>query len=96
MQLVDSLKSALSSDNEPRNHIERISYRDIGLFYGWAGDFDEALNWLERAFSWSPNAVDFRLLDPAVFDSARRGSDFKEGLDRLLNRVRERLLEADG
>jgi hypothetical protein len=96
MQLADSLKSALSLDNEPRNHIEMISYRDIGMFYAWAGDFDEALNWLERAFSWSHNAVNFRLLDSAVFDSARRDPDFKEGLDRILNRVRERLLEAAG
>ena len=96
MQLVDSLKSALSSDDEPRNHIEMISYRDIGMFYAWAGEFDEALNWLERAFSWSHNAVDFRLLNSAVFDSARSDPNFKEGLDRVLNRVRERLLEATG
>ena len=96
MQLVDSLKSALSSDDEPRNHIEMISYRDIGMFYAWAGEFDEALNWLERAFSWSHNAVDFRLLNSAVFDSARRDTGFREGLDRVLDRVRERLLQAAG
>ena len=96
MQLVDSLKSALSSDDEPRNHIEMISYRDIGMFYAWAGEFDEALNWLERAFSWSHNAVDFRLLNSAVFDSARRDPGFREGLDSILNRVRERLLQAVG
>ena len=96
MQLVDSLKSALSSDDEPRNHIEMISYRDIGMFYAWAGEFDEALNWLERAFSWSHNAVDFRLLNSAVFDSARRDTGFREGLDRVLDRVKERLLQAAG
>ncbi len=73
-----------------------ISYRDVGVYYAWAGEFDESLAWLDRAFSWSHNAVDFRLLNSAVFDSARRDTGFREGLDRVLDRVKERLLQAAG
>ena len=88
------MKSTLSLTDEPRSNAEMISYRDVGVYYAWAGEFDESLAWLDRAFSWSHNAVDFRLLNSAVFDSARRGPGFQEGLDRILNQVREQLLEA--
>ena len=91
---IDVLKSTLSLTDEPRSNAEMISYRDVGVYYAWAGEFDESLAWLDRAFSWSHNAVDFRLLNSAVFDSARRGPGFQEGLDRILNQVREQLLEA--
>ena len=91
---IDVLKSTLSLTDEPRSNAEMISYRDVGVYYAWAGEFDESLAWLDRAFSWSHNAVDFRLLNSAVFDSARRGPGFQEGLARILNRVREQLLEA--
>ena len=93
---IDALKSTLSSTGEPRSNAEMISYRDVGVYYAWAGEFDESLAWLDRAFSWSHNAVDFRLLNSAVFDSARRDTDFREGLDRVLDRVKERLLQAAG
>ena len=91
---IDGLKSSLSSTDEPRSNTEMISYRDIGVYYAWAGEFDESLAWLDRAFSWSHNAVDFRLLNSAVFDSARTDPDFREGLTRILDGVRERLQEA--
>ena len=91
---IDGLKSSLSSTDEPRSNTEMISYRDIGVYYAWAGEFDESLAWLDRAFSWSHNAVDFRLLNSAVFDSARTDPDFREGLTRILDGARERLQEA--
>ena len=90
---IDGLKGTLSSTDEPRSNIEMISYRDIGVYYAWAGEFGESLVWLGGAFSWSHNAVDFRLLNSAVFDSARRDPDFRQGLDRILDGARERLQE---
>ena len=94
MEMLDSFKSALGSASEPSNREEMLSYRDIAMFYAWIGEVDEALDWLDRAFLWSHNAVEFRLIDSAIFDEVREDSSFRSGLERIRTRMRERLLEA--
>ena len=94
MEMLDSFKSALGSASEPSNREEMLSYRDIAMFYAWIGEVDETLDWLDRAFLWSHNAVEFRLIDSAIFDEVREDSSFRSGLERIRTRMRERLLEA--
>ena len=94
MQVVDSLKNALGPGNEPQNHEEMVLYRDISMFYGWIGDPDESLAWLERAFSWSHNAIQFEVMNSGVFDRVTDDQDFRSGLERIRTRIRERLLQA--
>ena len=94
MERLDSFKSALGSASEPSNRQEMLSYRDIAMFYAWIGEVDETLDWLDRAFLWSHNAVEFRLIDSAIFDEVREDSSFRSGLERIRTRMRERLLEA--
>tara|TARA_B100001179_G_C18233326_1_gene250915 strand:- start:101 stop:394 length:294 start_codon:yes stop_codon:yes gene_type:complete len=94
MQVVDSLKNALGPGNEPQNHEEMVLYRDISMFYGWIGDPDESLAWLERAFSWSHNAIQFEVMNSGVFDRVSEDSAFQAGLERMQARIRERLLQA--
>ena len=94
MQVVDSLKNALGPGNEPQNHEEMVLYRDISMFYGWIGDPDESLAWLERAFSWSHNAIQFEVMNSGVFDRVTEDQDFRSGLERIRTRIRERLLQA--
>ena len=96
MEMLDSFKSALGSASEPSNRQEMLSYRDIAMFYAWIGEVDETLDWLDRAFLWSHNAVEFRLIDSAIFDEVREDSSFRSGLERIRTRMRERLLEATG
>ena len=94
MEMLDSLKSTLGSASEPRNHEEMLSYRAIAMFYAWVGEVDQTLDWLERGFTWSHNAVEFRIMDSAIFDEVREDSSFRSGLERIRTRMRERLLEA--
>ena len=93
MEMLDSLKSTLGSTNEPASHAEMLSYRDIAMFYAWIGDVDQTLDWLERGFAWSHNAVEFRFIDSGIFDKVREDSSFRSGLERIRTRMRERLLE---
>ena len=94
MQIVDSLKSALGSASEPRNQAEMVLYRDIAMFYAWVGNVGEALSWLEPAFAWSHNAVQFEVMNSGVFDRVSEDSAFQSGLERMQARIRERLLQA--
>ena len=93
MEMLDSLKRTLGSASEPRNHEEMLSHRAIARFYAWVGEVDQTLDWLERGFTWSHNAVEFRIMDSAIFDEVREDSSFRSGLERIRTRMRERLLQ---
>jgi len=94
MQLIDSLKSTLTSTDEPVNYGEMVLYRDIAMFYAWIGEVDETLDWMERAVSWSHHAIDFRYIDSGIFDKVREDSSFRSGLDRIRNGMMELLRQA--
>ncbi|GIT52012.1 MAG: hypothetical protein Ct9H300mP15_22250 [Gemmatimonadota bacterium] len=94
IQVVDSLRSTVGSDSEPQNHEEMVLYRDISMFYAWIGNADESLSWLERAFSWSHNAIQFEVMNSGVFDRVSEDSAFQAGLEGMRERIRERLLQA--
>ena len=96
MQLVDSLKSTFGSTNTPVNNAEMVLYRDIAMFYAWIGELDQALDWLERAVSWSHNAVEFRILDSGIFERALQDRNFRSGLESIRNLARDRLIQAVG
>ena len=66
IQVVDSLRSTVGSGSEPENHEEMVLYRDISMFYAWIGNADESLSWLERAFSWSHNAIQFEVMNSCL------------------------------
>ena len=95
MQTVDSLKSTIGSTAQPSDHAEMVSYRDIATFYAWIGDVDEALAWMERAFTWSHNAVEFRVLASGIFDNVRDDPGFQSGLEEIRSRMRERFLQEE-
>jgi len=94
IQVVDSLRSTVGSGSEPQNHEEMVLYRDISMFYAWIGNADESLSWLERAFSWSHNAIQFEVMNSGVFDRVSEDPTFQAGLEGMRERIRERLLQA--
>jgi tetratricopeptide (TPR) repeat protein len=91
MQTIDSLKTTLNSATDPQSHTEMMVYRDIAMFYAWIGNADESLTWLERAFSWSHDAVGSELIDSGIFDRVSEDPNFQSGLQRMQARIRERL-----
>ena len=96
MQLIDSLKSTLTSTDDPINYGEMVLYRDIAMFYAWIGEVDETLDWMERAVSWSHHAIDFRYIDSGIFDKVREDSSFRSGLQSIRDGMMELLREAAG
>ena len=96
MQIVDSLKSALNSSEQPVNNAEMILYRDIAMFYAWIGEIDETLDWMEGAVSWSHHAIDFRYIDSGIFAKVLGDTGFQSGLERIRTRARERIVQAAG
>ena len=93
IQVVDSLRSTVGSGSEPQNHEEMVLYRDISMFYAWIGNADESLDWLERAFSWSHNAIQFEVMNSGIFDRVSEDPEFQSSLERIRARARERLLQ---
>ena len=91
MQTIDSLKTTLNSATDPQSHTEMMVYRDIAMFYAWIGNADESLTWLERAFSWSHDAVGSELIDSGIFDRVSQDPNFQSGLQRMQARIAERL-----
>jgi len=96
LQVIDSLKNTVSSTSVPQNHGEMLSYREIAMFYAWVGNVDETLEWLERAFAWSPYAVQFEIMRSGVFDRVNEDSSFQAEVERIQAQIKERLLQAAG
>ena len=92
--IVESLKTTVVQAFEPQSHAEMLSYREIAMFYAWIGDVDAALDWIERGFAWSPNAVQIEYMNSEIFDKVRQDRGFQDGLERIRIRMRERLLQA--
>ncbi len=90
---MDSIQAAVESSNiaPSSDRAAWIPYRDLATYYAWAGDGDRALVWLERAFAISPNGVDYRVLNSAVYDGARRNPAFQDELTRILREAMDRL-----
>ena len=65
----------------------------IGSYYADLGQADKAVQWLSRAFSISPVAFDFRLLDTELFDRIRDNPVFTQGVAAIKQRVRDRFAE---
>jgi TolB-like protein/tetratricopeptide (TPR) repeat protein len=96
LQVIDSLKNTVSSTSVPQNHSEMLSYRELAMFYAWVGNVDETLDWLERGFSWSQNAVQFEIIRSGVFDRVNEDPGFQSGLERIQAQARQRLIQAGG
>ena len=96
LQVIDSLKNTVSSTSVPQNHSEMLSYREIAMFYAWVGNVDETLEWLEKAFAWSPYAVQFEIMRSGVFDRVNEDSSFQVEVERIQAQIKERLLQAAG
>ena len=89
---------ALTADLEGGEEDELLTGRaavlaDLGTYYAWIGDADASLEWIERAFEFSPSALDWRWYRLPLFDKVREDPKFQTRLQRLRetawSRVRE-------
>ena len=85
--------SSWASSGQPGSQAEMALYRDLAMFYAWVGNVAETLSWLEPAFAWSHNAVQFEVMKCGIFDRVSDDPDFQSGLERIHSRARARLLQ---
>lgn len=86
--LIDSLSRSFASGERTADVAASLA-----IYYAWEGNAPASLQWLERAFALAPNGVDVRVVQSAVFDRVRDDPDFRTGLERILERVTQRVRE---
>jgi len=85
--LADSLSTAYRSGGAPR----LFQLGLLAAHYARLGDSRRAAQWLERAFTISPNPFEFRVIDSGLFDRARDDPEFRATLARLHRQVYQRV-----
>ena len=71
--------------------VELVVMEGLATYYGFRGNVAKATEWVERAFDLSPDPIDLRILDSALFDEVRNDSEFSEALQRVQQQARERV-----
>jgi serine/threonine-protein kinase len=56
---------------------------DLAVFYGYSGNAQEALRWIEAAYDQSPTGVELRVLESDLFDPVRETPGFQSAVDRM-------------
>jgi hypothetical protein len=64
--------------------------RDLASYYGWTGDADRCVTWLERAFALSLSGIDFRILRSPLFEPVANAAGFRAAVDRVEAEVWQR------
>ena len=64
---------------------------DLAAYYGYVGDAEEALHWIDVAFELSPAGVDVRILDSALFQPLGDDEAFRTELARIRQDARARM-----
>jgi TolB-like protein len=81
--LADSVSTAYAGGN----YLSVFQLGLVGAYYGQQGDIRRAVQWLERGYAVSPNPIEFRVLDSALFDRAREDPEYRAALARLHRQV---------
>jgi tetratricopeptide (TPR) repeat protein len=90
--IVDSLRVAVSSGEYPDPEFTPvIPVGDLAAYYAWTGDPEQALPWIERAFSLSPSGIDPRVLESGLFDHLFQERSHRGLVEQIRNRVWERV-----
>jgi eukaryotic-like serine/threonine-protein kinase len=81
--LADSVSTAYAAGK----YLSVFQLGLLGAYYGQQGDTRRAVQWLERGYAVSPNPIEFRVLDSALFDRAREDPEYRAALARLHRQV---------
>ncbi len=95
--VAEAAQTRLESwDPEASEYMADVVVQDLAAYYGYAGEPDRALGWIEEAFRLSPSGVDDRLLGSALFDPVRDTPGFAEKLDAIRRGARSLVVETRG
>jgi serine/threonine-protein kinase len=86
--VIDSIATGLlAGASDDSTFTDVIRAEDLACFYGWMGDVDRAVQWLDRAYRLSPMGVDQRVLRSRLFDGVRQDAEASRQLDEILSRI---------
>ena len=93
-RLADSLGAAFTAGATGGSFSPVLLARSLAQYYGWIGDAEQSLAWLERAFALSPVGEDFIVIDSGIYDRVRVDPRFQAGLQRLHVQIYDRVRNA--
>jgi serine/threonine-protein kinase len=94
-QIADSLRAAVTAGTARDSIFSRVlTARGVAEYYGWTGNAQESLAWLERAFAISPEGEDFQVIASGIYDKVRNDPRFKAGLQRARTQIYDRVQRA--
>lgn len=83
---ADSLRAILLRGDFVTVH----QFTDLGTYYAWSGNSEEALRWIQRAADQTPMLIDW-VLSSGLYDKALADARFRQGLVEIRKGMQERL-----
>jgi len=90
-QAADSLRGLLLRGEFVTVH----QFTDLGTYYAWSGNTEEALRWIQRGADQTPMLIDW-VLSSGLYDKALSNVEFRRGLEEIRKGMQERLKERLG
>lgn len=96
-RLVSEFERRLETTGlEDTSYLTELAAQDLASYYGFIGDTDGAIRWVQFAFDRSPAGVDARILGSALFDPVRDEPAFAAAVDDARASARARVLRERG
>jgi tetratricopeptide (TPR) repeat protein len=94
-QIVDSLRTAFAAVTFADSLFSPvIAARGLAEYYAWTGNAEEALTWLERAYTVSPEGELIDVVSSGLYDKVRNDPRFQVGLQRARTQIYDRVQRA--
>ena len=90
--MIQAAEASIRSTASGRDYLDdELVVEGLATYYGFVGDVGKATEWLDYAFELSPDPVDVKILNSALFEQVRDDPLFSEALQRVQQAARERV-----
>ena len=94
-QIADSLRAAFTAGTAGDSLFGSVlAARGLAEYYGWTGNAEESIAWLERAYVLSPTGEYFQSIASGLYDKVRNDPRFQAGLQRARTEIYDRVQRA--
>ncbi|HET9706867.1 MAG TPA: hypothetical protein VFP39_01050, partial [Gemmatimonadales bacterium] len=95
VQLADSLRAAFTAGTVGDSlYSPVIAARGLAQYYGWTGNVEQSIAWLDRAYALSPEGENFQVIDSGIYDKVRNDPRFQAELQRIRTQIYNRVRRA--
>ncbi len=90
--IADSLRREIDAGTgSDSTFIPPLAARGLAEYYGWAGNAQQSLAWLERGSAVSPESDDFWGIASGLYDKVRNDPHFRAGVGRIREQTYDRV-----